>query len=79
MPDGHCNTRKARVNTSAAGLVLNPAGEGKSNTNEGSINKRAANINTEGINGSKATINTEGINTRETSINSQGHAKDTLF
>jgi hypothetical protein len=63
------NTREARVNTSAAGLVLNPAGEGKSNTTEGSINKSAANINTEGINGSKATINTLGINTSETSIN----------
>ena len=68
MPDGHGNTRKARVNTSAAGLVLNPAGEGKSNTTEGSINN-------EGINMSKATINTFGINTSETSINSQGHAK----
>ncbi len=63
------NTHSVRVNTSAAGLVLDLAGEGKSNTTEGSINKSAANINTEGINGSKATINTFGINTSEPSVN----------
>ena len=51
------DTRDARVNTSASGLVLNPAGEGKPNKSE-------ANINTEGINAS-------GINTREASISTE--------